>query len=269
MTSSRVSPTMMPISLDAGGGHGLEPVEQDRLVGHRHELLGAGVGDRPQARAGATGEDEALHPQRVLLIRPAAPGAQRHGVARASAAGSAGSGADALEVVDDRLGLGVVARCSTGLVARRLSLWAGIVQVLHAAAARACGGGWPGPAGRAGRRSVTLSTAALMSSLSDGRVATTPTPAAFLKARCRNSCWRLMRPRSARRVLPPLAVDVRLEVAGPGERRGPACRRASTQPGVVDLEAGVACRGTATSNQIDTPPMASTRRLKPSKSTST
>ena len=55
---------MMPISRDAGLGHGLDPVEQDRLVGHRHQLLGAGVGDRPQAGAGAAGEDQALHGRR-------------------------------------------------------------------------------------------------------------------------------------------------------------------------------------------------------------
>ena len=46
---------------DPGLGHGLEAVEQDRLVGHRHQLLGAGVGDRPQAGAGAAGEDQGLH----------------------------------------------------------------------------------------------------------------------------------------------------------------------------------------------------------------
>ena len=46
---------------DAGRGHVLDAVEQDRLVCHRYQLLGAGVGDRAQARAGAAGEDEALH----------------------------------------------------------------------------------------------------------------------------------------------------------------------------------------------------------------
>ena len=56
------------------------PVEEDRLVGHRHELLGAGVGDRPQPGAGAAGEDQALHrrsivggaPARVCLVTTAA-----------------------------------------------------------------------------------------------------------------------------------------------------------------------------------------------------
>ena len=46
---------------DAGRDHGLDPVEQDRLVGDRHQLLGAGVGDRPQAGAGTAGEDQSLH----------------------------------------------------------------------------------------------------------------------------------------------------------------------------------------------------------------
>ena len=46
--------------LDAGIGHRLDPVEQDRLVGHRHQLLGGGVGDRAQPGALAAGEDQAL-----------------------------------------------------------------------------------------------------------------------------------------------------------------------------------------------------------------
>jgi hypothetical protein len=36
---------------DAGFADGLEPVEQDRLVGDRKQLLGVGVGDRPQPAA--------------------------------------------------------------------------------------------------------------------------------------------------------------------------------------------------------------------------
>ena len=47
--------------LDPGAGHVLDAVEDDRLVGDRHELLGARVRDRPQARAGTTCEDESLH----------------------------------------------------------------------------------------------------------------------------------------------------------------------------------------------------------------
>ncbi len=36
---------------DPGVRHRLDAVEEHRLVGHRHELLGARVGERPQARA--------------------------------------------------------------------------------------------------------------------------------------------------------------------------------------------------------------------------
>ena len=39
----------------------LEPVEHDRLVGDRDELLGARVRDRPQPGARSAGEDERLH----------------------------------------------------------------------------------------------------------------------------------------------------------------------------------------------------------------
>ena len=48
--------------LDAGVGDGLEAVEEDRLVGHRHQLLGPGVGDGPQPGAGPACEYERLHP---------------------------------------------------------------------------------------------------------------------------------------------------------------------------------------------------------------
>ena len=47
--------------VDAGLVHRLETVEEDGLVGDRHELLGRGVGDRPQPGAGATTEDEPSH----------------------------------------------------------------------------------------------------------------------------------------------------------------------------------------------------------------
>ena len=53
-----------PDVLDAGRGELLDAVEDDRLVGDRHELLGARVGDRAQPGAGAAGEDQALHPWR-------------------------------------------------------------------------------------------------------------------------------------------------------------------------------------------------------------
>ena len=46
---------------DPGRGHVLDPVEEDRLVGHGDQLLGARMGDRPQPCPGAAGEDEALH----------------------------------------------------------------------------------------------------------------------------------------------------------------------------------------------------------------
>jgi len=36
---------------DAGRGHGLQDVKQDARVGHRYELLGAGVGEGPETRA--------------------------------------------------------------------------------------------------------------------------------------------------------------------------------------------------------------------------
>ena len=44
----------------AGRAQRLEAVEQHRLVGDRHELLGAGVGDRAQARSGAPGQHQTL-----------------------------------------------------------------------------------------------------------------------------------------------------------------------------------------------------------------
>ena len=49
-----------PHLLDARLGHRLDAVEEHRLVGDRHELLGARVRDRPQARAFAAGEDQSL-----------------------------------------------------------------------------------------------------------------------------------------------------------------------------------------------------------------
>ena len=46
---------------DAGVGDRLDAVEQHRLVGDRHELLGAGVGERPEPRALAAAENQSLH----------------------------------------------------------------------------------------------------------------------------------------------------------------------------------------------------------------
>ena len=45
---------------DPGVDQRLDPVEEHRLVGDRHELLGRGVGDRAQAGSGAAGEDQPL-----------------------------------------------------------------------------------------------------------------------------------------------------------------------------------------------------------------
>ena len=44
-----------PDLLDPGRGDGLEAVEKDGLVGHRHQLLGPGVGDRPEPRPRSSG----------------------------------------------------------------------------------------------------------------------------------------------------------------------------------------------------------------------
>ena len=49
-----------PDLLDARLGHRVDAVEEHRAVGDRHQLLGAGVGDRAQARALAPGENQAL-----------------------------------------------------------------------------------------------------------------------------------------------------------------------------------------------------------------
>ena len=53
---------------DARLGHGLEPVEEHGLVRHGHELLGAGVRERPQARALSARQDQTL--QRVHQYVP-------------------------------------------------------------------------------------------------------------------------------------------------------------------------------------------------------
>ena len=46
---------------DAGGDDRLDGVEEHRLVRHRHELLGGGVGERAQPGALAAGEDQPFH----------------------------------------------------------------------------------------------------------------------------------------------------------------------------------------------------------------
>ena len=47
--------------LDPRLGHGLDAVKQNRFVGNRHQLFGAGVGDGPEARSRTARQDEALH----------------------------------------------------------------------------------------------------------------------------------------------------------------------------------------------------------------
>ena len=59
---------------DARLDHVLDAVEQDRLVGDRHQLLGAGVGDRAQSGAGSAGEDESLHGALSSRAPSAGPG---------------------------------------------------------------------------------------------------------------------------------------------------------------------------------------------------
>src|SRR4029450_4073090 len=46
---------------DAGLGNRLDAVEEHRLVGDRHELLGAGVGQGAQTRAFAATQNQSLH----------------------------------------------------------------------------------------------------------------------------------------------------------------------------------------------------------------
>ena len=58
---------------DPGGDHRVDAVEQDRRVGHGHQLLGPRVGDRPQAGAGAAGQDQGLHRPRSVRRRRASP----------------------------------------------------------------------------------------------------------------------------------------------------------------------------------------------------
>ena len=65
-----------PDLLDARRGHRLDAVKQHGLVGHGHQLLGARVRDRTQARAPATGQDQSLqllHRRRVSLLARASP----------------------------------------------------------------------------------------------------------------------------------------------------------------------------------------------------
>ncbi len=54
--------------LDAGGDHRLDAVEEDRLVGHRHQLLRPRVGDRSQARAFTASQDQRLHRPEIVTF---------------------------------------------------------------------------------------------------------------------------------------------------------------------------------------------------------
>ena len=56
--------------LDPGLGHGLNAIEEDRLVGDGYQLFGTGVRDRAEPRSRSAGKDEALH--------CAGPGLDRH-----------------------------------------------------------------------------------------------------------------------------------------------------------------------------------------------
>ncbi len=74
---------------DAGGDDRLDAEEQDRLVGHRHELLGGGVGQRTQPRALAAGEDQSLHGSLDTVGRGAAPPGRSAAAGRRDGHGSA------------------------------------------------------------------------------------------------------------------------------------------------------------------------------------
>ena len=63
---------------DTGIGDGLEPVKQDGLVGHRHQLLGPGVGDGAQTGPRPACQDERLH-RATLPATPARPIRRRSG----------------------------------------------------------------------------------------------------------------------------------------------------------------------------------------------
>ena len=54
----------MPMSVMPAADQRFDAVEQHRFVGDGHQLLGAGVGERAQARALAPAEDQSLHVKR-------------------------------------------------------------------------------------------------------------------------------------------------------------------------------------------------------------
>ena len=59
---------------DSGFDERLDSVEEHGFVGHRHELLGGGMGDRAQARPGSPREDQPLQVfharERLPALRP-------------------------------------------------------------------------------------------------------------------------------------------------------------------------------------------------------
>jgi hypothetical protein len=62
-----------PHVTDARLGQGLQPVEEDRLVGHGDQLLRLRVGDRPQPAALPPCEDQTLHRTSVRAAQHRSP----------------------------------------------------------------------------------------------------------------------------------------------------------------------------------------------------
>ena len=146
--------------LDARRGHVLDAVEEDRLVGHRYELLGARVGDRAQAGAGAAGEDQALHsPTSVArhVVDDAGRSQFRHdGMRRPHAAFTRAADAPAAEF-SSLPGPGALADARSesprGSRPDRKSTLTS--RSSAAAAASACRSGSPSPTAASGSRSTT------------------------------------------------------------------------------------------------------------------
>jgi hypothetical protein len=70
-----------PNLIDAGGLYRLDRIEQDRLVGHGHELLRARMGDRSKPRSPAAAQNQGFH-NASALIMPIPLYASRGGLAR-------------------------------------------------------------------------------------------------------------------------------------------------------------------------------------------
>ena len=86
--SGPVSGATMSRPPRSGRRHRLDPVEEDGLVGDRHELLGARVGYRTQASALAPRENQTLQllHRATHLTRRGANNAQRHAGAQSTPA---------------------------------------------------------------------------------------------------------------------------------------------------------------------------------------